>query len=61
VPNKRGTDLAIAENQELRQALRFASAAAALKCIRFGGAYAAPQRTEVEQPLAQGQTASPAY
>ena len=30
--------------QELRQALQFASAAAALKCTRFGGAFAAPQR-----------------
>jgi sulfofructose kinase len=52
--------LAITENQELRQALRFASAAAALKCTRFGGAYAAPQRIEVEQLLAQGQTADSA-
>jgi sulfofructose kinase len=52
--------LAITEKQELRQALRFASAAAALKCTRFGGTYAAPQRIEVEQLLAQGQTADPA-
>lgn len=52
--------LAITENQELRQALRFASAAAALKCTRFGGAFAAPQRAEVEQLLSQGQTADPA-
>jgi sulfofructose kinase len=52
--------LAITESQELRQALRFASAAAALKCTRFGGAYAAPQRIEVEQLLAQGQPADPA-
>ena len=44
--------LAVTENQELRQALRFASAAAALKCTRFGGALAAPQRTEVEALLA---------
>ena len=43
--------LAITEKQELRQALRFASAAAALKCTRFGGAFAAPQRTEVEELL----------
>ena len=43
--------LAITENQELRQALRFASAAAALKCTRFGGAFAAPQRAEVEELL----------
>lgn len=52
--------LAITEKQELRQALRFASAAAALKCTRFGGAFAAPQRAEVEQLLGQGQSASPA-
>jgi sulfofructose kinase len=43
--------LAISEGQELRQALRFASAAAALKCTRFGGAFGAPQRTEVEELL----------
>jgi sugar/nucleoside kinase (ribokinase family) len=50
--------LAITEGQELRQALRFASAAAALKCTRFGGAFAAPQRAEVEELLTQGQGAS---
>ena len=52
--------LAITEGQELRQALLFASAAAALKCTRFGGAFAAPQRIEVEELLKQGQSASPA-
>jgi sulfofructose kinase len=52
--------LAITENQDLRAALRFASAAAALKCTRFGGAFAAPQRAEVEALLNQGQAASPA-
>jgi sulfofructose kinase len=46
--------LAITEGQELRQALRFASAAAALKCTRHGGAFAAPQRIEVEELLKQG-------
>src|SRR6201999_630051 len=50
--------LAITENQDLRQALLFASAAAALKCTRFGGAFAAPQRIEVEELLRQGETAS---
>ncbi len=45
--------LAITENQDLRSALRFASAAAALKCTRFGGAFAAPQRIEVERLLNQ--------
>ena len=49
--------LAITEGQELREALRFASAAAALKCTRFGGAFAAPQRAEVTALLGQGQAA----
>jgi sulfofructose kinase len=52
--------LAITEHQELRQALRFASAAAALKCTRFGGALAAPQRIEVEELLSQDNSASAA-
>jgi sulfofructose kinase len=52
--------LAITENQNLVDALRFASAAAALKCTRFGGAFAAPQRAEVEELLSQGQVGSPA-
>src|SRR6266581_2551906 len=50
--------LAITEGQELREALRFASAAAALKCTRFGGPFAAPQRVEVEDLLSQGLGAS---
>jgi sulfofructose kinase len=50
--------LAITEGQELEEALRFASAAAALKCTRFGGAFAAPQRAEVEALLAQERAAS---
>ncbi len=50
--------LAVTEQQDLRAALRFASAAAALKCTRFGGAFAAPQRAEVEAFLRDGQTAS---
>jgi sugar/nucleoside kinase (ribokinase family) len=52
--------LAITEQQDLRQALRFASAAAALKCTRFGGAFAAPQRVEVEELLEQSQPADAA-
>ncbi|MCE3256151.1 MAG: PfkB [Nitrobacter vulgaris] len=40
--------LAMTENQDLEDALRFASAAAAIKCTRFGGAFACPQRAEVE-------------
>lgn len=51
--------LAITEKQELQDALRFASAAAALKCTRFGGALAAPQRAEVVELLKQGRTSSP--
>ena len=52
--------LAITEGQDIPSALRFASAAAALKCTRFGGAFAAPQRAEVEALLSQGQPADPA-
>jgi len=52
--------LAITEKRDLRSALRFASAAAALKCTRFGGAFAAPQRAEVEALLRQGQATNPA-
>jgi len=52
--------LAVTEKRELRDALRFASAAAALKCTRFGGALAAPQRTEVERLLSQARGVSPA-
>ena len=51
--------LAITEKQDIPEALRFASAAAALKCTRFGGAFAAPQRAEVEELLNQGQAARP--
>ncbi len=43
--------LAITENQTVPDALCFASAAAALKCTRFGGAFACPQRAEVEALL----------
>ncbi len=52
--------LAITEGQELREALRFASAAAALKCTRFGGAFAAPQRAEVEGLLGHAHAAGAA-
>lgn len=45
--------LAIAEGERIEDAMRFASAAAALKCTRFGGAFAAPTRQEVEALLAQ--------
>jgi len=43
--------IGITEKMPLEEALRFASAAAALKCTRFGGAFAAPQRAEVEELL----------
>ena len=52
--------LAITEKQNLPEALRFASAAAALKCTRFGGAFAAPQRAEVTELLSHGPAASAA-
>jgi sulfofructose kinase len=52
--------LAVTETQGLVEALRFASAAAALKCTRFGGAFAAPQRAEVEAFLRQDRSASAA-
>src|ERR1700731_2841214 len=51
--------LAITEQQDLREALRFASAAAALKCTRFGGAFAAPQRAEVSEFLRHAPAANP--
>lgn len=40
--------LAITEGQDVPDALRFASAAAALKCTRHGGAFGCPKRAEVE-------------
>lgn len=43
--------LEFAGGKSLPEALRFASAAAALKCTRYGGAFACPQRAEVEQLL----------
>jgi sugar/nucleoside kinase (ribokinase family) len=46
--------LALAEGQPTADAMRFAAAAAALKCTRFGGGAAAPERSEVEALLAAG-------
>lgn len=43
--------LALAEHQSELQAVRFANAAAAIKCTRFGGRKGAPTRAEVEQFL----------
>ena len=47
--------LALAEGRELMEAMRFASATAALKCTHFGGAAGAPRRAEVEAFLRQQQ------
>lgn len=46
--------LALAEGRGERAAIRFASAAAALKCTRFGGRDGAPSRPEVDAFLAAG-------
>jgi sugar/nucleoside kinase (ribokinase family) len=43
--------LEFAGGAEIAHALRFASAAAALKCTRYGGAFACPRRDEVERLL----------
>jgi len=43
-----GFILALAEGRELPDILRFASATAALKCTKFGGAAGMPTRAEVE-------------
>jgi sulfofructose kinase len=47
-----GFALALIEGREVESALRFAAAAAAVKCTRFGGSAAAPTRAEVEALLA---------
>jgi sugar/nucleoside kinase (ribokinase family) len=44
--------LALAEGRSEGEALRFAAAAAAVKCTRFGGITGAPRRAEVEEMLA---------
>jgi sulfofructose kinase len=46
-----GFALALAEGCTEERALRFASAAAALKCTRFGGIIGTPARAEVEALL----------
>jgi sulfofructose kinase len=43
--------LALAEGCNLQEAMRFASATAALKCTHFGGSAGAPGRVEVEEFL----------
>jgi len=45
--------LALVEGRMVEDALRFAAAAAGLKCSRFGGSSVAPQRNEVNALLAQ--------
>lgn len=48
-----GFALRLVETGDLVEAMRFGSAAAALKCTRFGGAAGAPHRTEVDDFLQQ--------
>jgi len=48
-----GFTLALAEGRDLDEALRFASAAAALKCTKFGGASGAATRADVDAFLAR--------
>jgi sugar/nucleoside kinase (ribokinase family) len=43
--------LALLEGRDSVDALRFAAAAAAVKCTRFGGSAAAPRRAEVDALL----------
>jgi sugar/nucleoside kinase (ribokinase family) len=43
----------LAEGQSESHAMRFAAAAAAVKCTRFGGITGAPQRAEIEALLAR--------
>jgi sulfofructose kinase len=47
-----GFALALAEGASEREAMRFASAAAAIKCTRFGGIAGTPRRAEVSDMLA---------
>jgi sulfofructose kinase len=54
-----GFALALAERQSIPQAIRFAAAAAGLKCTRLGGSAAAPARTEVEALLAKSPVGLP--
>jgi sugar/nucleoside kinase (ribokinase family) len=44
--------LALVEGSDTNQAMRFAAAAAALKCTRFGGISGTPTRSEVDAFLA---------
>lgn len=46
-----GFALALAEGRDLKAAMRFASATAALKCTKFGGTVGSPSRAAVEALL----------
>src|SRR5258705_9363916 len=48
--------LAITEKQDIPSALRFASAAAALKCTRFRGSFASRRRVEFAEILSHSQS-----
>jgi sulfofructose kinase len=48
-----GIALALAEGADEIAAIRFGSAAAAIKCTRFGGSMGAPKRAEVDALLAR--------
>lgn len=52
--------LAMAEGAPIDQAMRFSAAAAALKCTRYGGAFAAPSRPEVDDLLRRNPALGPA-
>ena len=45
--------VALAEGRDIAECMRFATAAAAIKCTRFGGLKGAPKRAEVEAFLGQ--------
>jgi sulfofructose kinase len=49
-----GFTLGLAEGMTVEAAARFAAAAAALKCTRFGGVDGAPTRSEVERFMRRG-------
>jgi sugar/nucleoside kinase (ribokinase family) len=49
-----GVALGLAEGRDEIAAMRFGSAAAAIKCTRFGGSMGAPKRAEVDALLARG-------
>lgn len=51
--------LAMAERQGIRDAMRFAAAAAAIKCSRYGGAFGAPYRMEVVEFIGNSPIISP--